>query len=372
VAAVEELRIGGTLLSGGREIAGTVVIEGDAIAHVVAGRPGVDDVDILHDGYIAPGLCDLQVNGAGGHSATGDDAGVAALEERLLQAGVTSYLPTIITLPSDLRMAVIERLARRVGDRRSPAAGIHLEGPLLNPAMARVHDPRLMEDAAEGLPEGFEHPAVRLVTLAPEVPGGRGAVRVLSARGVTVSMGHSAAGAEEALAAVDAGASAVTHLFNAMPPLHHRAPGLVGAALADDRVTPMVIADNVHVDPLVLVLVHRAAGERVALVSDATAAAGAPEGRYRLAGAPIERRGDVVIDAEGRLSGSALLLDRCVRRWHEATGCPPAEAWAAGSDRPAQLVGLEHGLVAGVAASLVLLSRDLTVERVMFRGEWVP
>jgi N-acetylglucosamine-6-phosphate deacetylase len=371
VAAVEEFHIGGTLLSGGRELAGTVVVEGDRVARVVAGRPGADDVDMLHDGYVAPGLCDLQVNGAGGHSATGDEAAVDALEERLLQAGVTSYLPTVITLPADLRLAVIERLARRVADPRSPAAGIHLEGPLLNPEMARVHDPRLMEDAAEGLPEGFDDPAVRLVTIAPEVPGGRGAVRVLSGRGVTVSLGHSAAGAEEALAAVDAGARAVTHLFNAMPPLHHRAPGLVGAALADERVTLMVIADNVHVDPLVLALVDRAGGDRVALVSDATAAAGAPEGRYRLAGAPIERRGDVVVDAEGRLSGSALLLDRCVRRWQEATGCSPAEAWAAGSDRPAALVGLEHGLSAGVAANLVLLSRDLEVERVMFRGEWV-
>lgn len=367
---MERFEIGGTLLSGGREVAGSVVVEGETVAGVIAGRPGADDVDLLHDGYIAPGLCDLQVNGAGGHSATGDHPGLDALEARLLEAGVTSYLPTVITLPADLRVAAIERLARRVADSRSPAAGIHLEGPLLNPEMARVHDPRLMEDAVEGLPEGFDHPAVRLVTLAPEVAGGRGAIRVLAARGVTVSMGHSAAGAEEALAAVDAGASAVTHLFNAMPPLGHRAPGLVGAALADDRVTPMVIADGVHVDPLVLALVDRAAGERVALVSDATAAAGAPEGRYRLAGAPIERRGDVVVDAEGRLSGSALLLDRCIRRWRESTGASAAEAWAAGSDRPAALVGLEHGLVSGVAANLVLLSRELEVERVMFRGEW--
>ena len=368
---MERFEIGGTLLSGGREIAGSVVVEGEAIAGVIAGRPGADDVDLLHDGYIAPGLCDLQVNGAGGHSATGDQAGLNALEARLLQAGVTSYLPTIITLPPDLRLAAIDRLAPRVASPRSPAAGIHLEGPRLNPEMARVHDPDHMEDALEGMPEGFDHSAVKLVTLAPEVAGGRGAVRVLSGRGVTVSLGHSAAGAEEALAAFDAGARAVTHLFNAMPPLHHRAPGLVGAALADERVTPMVIADNVHVDPLVLALVDRAAGERVVLVSDSTAAAGAPEGTYRLAGAPIERRGDVVIDAEGRLSGSALLLDRCVRRWWEATGCAPAEAWAAASDRPAELVGLDHGLVPGVAANLVLLSRGLEVRRVMVRGEWI-
>lgn len=368
---MERLEIGGTLLSGGRELAGTVVVEGGTIAGVVAGRPGSDDVDLMHDGYLAPGLVDLHVNGAGGHSATGDDAGLDALERRLLEAGITSYLPTVITLPADLRVAAIERLARRVADPGSPAAGIHLEGPLLNPDMARVHDPGLMEDAVEGLPEGFEHPAVKLVTLAPEMPGGRGAVRVLSGRGVTVSLGHSAAGAEEALAAIDAGARSVTHLFNAMPPLHHRAPGLVGAALADDRVSPMVIADGVHVDPLVLALVDRAAGERVVLVSDATAAAGAPEGRYRLAGAPIERRGDVVVDAEGRLAGSALLLDRCVRRWYDATACPAADAWAAGSDRPAELVGLPHGLAPGAPADLVLLDRALEVERVMFRGEWV-
>ena len=369
---MERFEIGGTLLSGGREVAGSVVVEGESIAGVIAGRPGADDVDLLHDGYIAPGLCDLQVNGAGGHSATAEDqAGLNALEARLLEAGVTSYLPTIITLPADLRLAAIDRLATRVASPRSPAAGIHLEGPLLNPEMARVHDPAFMEDAVEGVPAGFDDPAVKLVTLAPEVAGGRGAVRFLAGRGVTVSLGHSATGAEEALAAVDAGARAVTHLFNAMPPLHHRQPGLVGAALADDRVAPMIIADNIHVDPLVLALVDRAARERVVLVSDCTAAAGAPEGRYRLAGAPIERRGDVVVDAEGRLSGSAVLLDRCVRRWREATGATAAEAWAAGSDRPAALVGLEHGLVSGVAANLVLLSRGLEVERVMFRGEWL-
>ncbi len=368
---MEGVSVAGTLLSAGRELAGTVVVEGGEIAEVVPGRVGRAEVDVMHDGYVAPGLCDLQVNGAAGHSVTAEPAGLGELEARLVEAGVTAYLPTLVTSPPDLRLAALDRLAERVGDPRSPAAGVHLEGPLLNPRVPGIHDPALMEDAAEGLPAGFDHPAVRMVTLAPEVAGGRGAIRVLSARGVTVALGHSLAGAQESLAAADAGARAVTHLFNAMAPFHHREPGLAGAALVDERLTPLVIADGVHVDPLVLALVERAAGERTALVSDASPAAGAPEGAYRLQGLPVERRGDVVADADGRLAGSALLLDRAVQRWHTATGCTPAEAWTAASERPAALAGIPAGLVPGAPASLVLLDPELRVERVMLRGEWV-
>ena len=369
---MSRLSIAGTLLSAGRELAGTVVVEGEEIVEVVPGRAGREEVDLVHDGFVAPGLCDLQVNGAAGRSVTQEGSAVPELEGRLLEAGVTSYLPTLVTSPPGLRVEAIERLAHRADDPRSPAAGIHLEGPLLNSDMRRVHDERWLEDAVEGLPEGFEHEAVRLVTLAPEVPGGRGAIRRLAGRGVTVSLGHSAATAAQALAAADAGAGAVTHLFNAMAPLHHRDPGLVGAALADERLAPMVIADGIHVDPVVLAVVNRAAGDRVVLVSDASPAAGAPEGAHRMQGIPIERRGEVVTDAEGRLAGSALLLDRVVRRWREATGCTAAEAWAAGSERPAALIGSASGLAPGRPASLVLLDWDLAVERVMLRGRWWP
>jgi N-acetylglucosamine-6-phosphate deacetylase len=368
---MEGVSVAGTLLSSGRELAGTVVVEDEEIVEIVPGRVGRDEVDVLHDGYVAPGLCDLQVNGAAGHSVTGDPAALDELEARLLQAGVTTYLPTLVTSPPDLRLAALERLAARVEDPRSPAAGVHLEGPLLNPRVPGIHDPRLMEDATEGLPAGFDHPAVRLVTLAPEVPGGRGAIRVLSRRGVTVALGHSLAGAQESLAAADAGARCVTHLFNAMAPLHHREPGLAGAALVDERLAPLVISDGVHLDPLMLALVERAAGDRAALVSDASPAAGAPEGDYRLQGLPIERRGDVVANSDGRLAGSALLLDRAVQRWRAATGCSAAAAWAAASERPASLAGLPGGLAPGGPASLVLLDAELRVERVLLRGEWV-
>ena len=188
---MEEVSVAGTLLSAGRELAGTVVVEGEAIAEVVPGRVGRGEVDVMHDGYVAPGLCDLQVNGAAGHSVTAEPTGLDELEARLVEAGVTSYMPTLITSPPDLRLAALDRLAARVADPRSPAAGVHLEGPLLNPRVPGIHDPRLMEDATEGLPAGFDHPAVRVVTLAPEVAGGRGAIRVLNARGVTVALGHS-------------------------------------------------------------------------------------------------------------------------------------------------------------------------------------
>jgi N-acetylglucosamine-6-phosphate deacetylase len=213
---------------------------------------------------------------------------------------------------------------------------------------------------------------VRLVTLAPELPGALDLVATLRAREVAVALGHSGAHAEVVLRALDAGARLVTHLFNAMAPLAHRDPGLVGVALTDTRVHPCVIADGHHLDPLVLRLVRAAARERVILVSDASAAAAAPEGEYELAGRTVHRdAAGEVRAADGTLAGSGILLDDAVREWARATGAPGAEALTAATIRPAGAIGPAGGLAPGAPADLLLAAADGTPQRVMRAGRWL-
>jgi N-acetylglucosamine-6-phosphate deacetylase len=289
-----------------------------------------------------PGLCDLQVNGAGGHEVTDGPDALDAIDRIQLEHGVTSYLPTLVSPDDETAERALPELEERVRDPASPVAGVHVEGPFLNPEHAGMHPVARLRSPADGVPDWIEHPAVRLVTLAPELPGALDLIARLRARGIAVSLGHSGAGSEQALAAVDAGATLVTHVFDAMAPLRHRAPGLVGVALVDPRVYVGVIADGVHVDPLVLELVRRAAGERAFLVTDATPAAAAPPGRYRMAGVEIERREprDAARTRDGRLAGSALTLDEAMRNWAAMTGATLAEAAAAAGEVPARAAGL--------------------------------
>ncbi|MBW3618760.1 MAG: amidohydrolase family protein, partial [Actinobacteria bacterium] len=198
------------------------------------------------------------------------------------------------------------------------------------------------------------------------------AVRALTAAGVVVSLGHTDATATEVRAAVDAGARAVTHAWNAMRPLHHREPGPLGVALTDDRLTVGLIADGVHVADDVLRLTLDRAGGRVALVTDATAASGGPEGTSSLAGVPVTVRAGEVRNADGALAGSATTLDACVRHV-VGLGTPPAEAVAAASRVPARLLGddTRGSLGAGARADLVLLDDELEVRAVVIGGRVV-
>jgi N-acetylglucosamine-6-phosphate deacetylase len=210
---------------------------------------------------------------------------------------------------------------------------------------------------------------VRLVTVAPERPGALRFIRRLVARGVVVSLGHTGASHEEMLRGAAAGARMVTHLFNAMAPFAHRAPGAVGAALIDDRLTCGLIADGVHCHAAAIRLAVRAKGpERVALVTDAMAAAGMPPGRYRLGGRPVSSDGVAARLADGTLAGSLLTMDRAVRNTVELAGVPVPDALRMASEVPARLLGLRHGLARGRAADLVLLDRGLGVQATIVAG----
>ena len=337
---------------------------------VAVGPP--DPGEAVPDRVLAPGFVDLQVNGHGDVDvARADGADWDRLDALLLAQGVTTWCPTLVTAPLDAYAAPLARIAAAAAARRPgggaprPAiAGAHLEGPFLGGAPG-AHRPELIVppdlDWLGSLP-----PVVRMVTLAPEAPAAAEAVRLLAGRGVLVALGHSTATHHQALAAARAGARLVTHLFNGMGPFHHRSPGLVGAALADDGLAVSVIADGVHLDPLAVRLAFRAKGPgRVVLVTDAVAVGGG--GTAGLDVAVVDGAARL---ADGRLAGSTLTMDAAVRHAVVAAGVPLAEAVAAASATPAALLGLvDRGrLEPGRRADLVALSPDLAVEQVWVAG----
>lgn len=331
---------------------------------------GVEPVTgTVPDRTLAPGFVDLQVNGL-------DDVDVAdaggrwpRLDALLAAGGVTTWCPTLVTAPLDDypdRLTAIAAAADRSAAGRPAIAGAHLEGPFLGgrPGAHPVDLLRPLDlDWLAALPE-----VVRLVTLAPELAGAPDAVRLLRRKGVAVSLGHSAATPGQVGACVEAGATLVTHLFNGMPPLHHRDPGLAGTALLDDRLTACVIGDGVHVAPAAVALAFRCkpAG-RVALVSDAIAWR-----RPVHAGAAVTLVDGAARLADGTLAGSAVTLDAAVRT-AVAGGVALADALVAASATPAGAIGCtDRGrLVPGARADLVALDPDLAVAGTWVAGEQV-
>ena len=364
--------IAGRIARGGALAFGWVDVRRGAIAALGTGAPPRLP-DERHPGLIAPGLVDLQVNGGAGVQVTDGHGALDRLEATLLARGVTSYLPTLISAPDEVLTRTVQELAERATDPASPVVGVHLEGPFLSPAHAGVHRTQWLRVPAAGPPPpAYASREVRLVTIAPELEGALDLVRTLRAQGATVSLGHSGADAATARAAFATGASLVTHVFDAMAPLHHRAPGLAGAALVHPSARVGIIADGHHVDPTMLELVRRAAGARVVLVSDASPAAAAPPGRYVIGDVPIERTTDgVARTPDGVLAGSAIMLDEAVRGWAALTNATLAEAIAAAAEAPADVLGLPAPLTEGAPADLVLTDDAGAALRVMRHGAWV-
>lgn len=300
------------------------------------------------------GYLDLQVNGAGGYDLTSEPEAVWSVGQALAHYGVGAFLPTLVS-PSwstvdRARAAIAGGPPRGYGGPR--VLGWHVEGPFLAPSKHGAHDPASLRDPDIGaVADWSPDSGVRLVTLAPELPGALGVVERLVAAGVVVSAGHSAATWAEARAGFDAGIRAVTHLFNAMPPLDHREPGLAGAALADPRVTIGLIPDGLHVHPALVRIVAEAVGaERLAIVTDAIAALGMPPGRHRLAARDVEvadepaahgaRHGRSARLEDGRLAGSVLSMDDAVGNLAAFTGWTEPEAAICATRTPAALLGL--------------------------------
>jgi len=322
--------------------------------------------------WISPGLVDLQVNGAAGVEVTEGPDALRRIDVALLGAGITSYLATIITTQEKIAHRTIEAVAEHRREGHTSVAGVHLEGPFLSPEQPGVHRVDLLRTPVDGVPAHFGHPEVRLVTLAPELPGAVDLIGRLQKRGTLVSLGHSVASAPEAELGVAAGARMVTHLFNAMPTFHHREPGLPGWALSRSKLALGLIADGQHVHPDALRIIARAASERVILVSDASVGALSAPGRYRQAGVTIERHADGRISTlTGGLAGSGISVADAVRFWHEEVGADVPAALRAASWRPAGLLGRSNLLDPGAPADFVLWNEALDVTAVVFRGRVV-
>lgn len=323
-----------------------------------------------HTRFLTPGFVDIHCHGGGGHTfATTDPDEVRAAAAAHHAAGTSTVVASLVSADAETLLAQVRALAPLVRGRM--IAGIHLEGPWLSPTHLGAHDPSVLRhpDPAE-IDALLEAGAgtICMVTLAPELPGGMEAIQQLVAAGVVVAVGHTDADADQLRAAVDAGATVVTHLYNAMRPIRHRDPGPVVAALGDERLTVELIVDGVHVHPDIVELTARSTVSRMVLVSDAMAAAGAADGSYRLGSMDVEVVDGVArTTATGSIAGSTLTLDRAVRSAVEA-GVARCAALQAVTRLPARTLGLDAGeLAVGNRADLVGLDADLGV-RVVMRG----
>ncbi len=332
---------------------------------------------LAEDLVLAPGFVDIHIHGAGGAAVMEGPEAIRHVARTLAVRGVTSFLPTAVSAPLDQLAAFVRDVAGVMAEPDDDGAtilGANLEGPALDPAHAGAHDRTALVDPAVVTAAFRRDPAawaaVRIVTLAPERPGGLDLVRLLTKRGVVASVGHSGASFREAIAAYDAGARSTTHLFNAMTGLAHRSPGVALAALMDPRPAVELIADGLHVDAALWPLVRRLAGSRLVLVSDALSGAGlAGDQAFRLGGLEVTVHEGRATLADGTLAGSiALLADGVVR--FVAPGASLAETVAAASTGPARLLGARHKgrIASGADADLVALRSDGTVARVWLRG----
>jgi len=359
--------IAGRLLLDGILVPGSIELRNDRIAAVIP------DSAIASDQIVAPGFIDLQVNGGYGIDFGEEPHRIAEVAAWLPQTGVTAFLPTIVSSFADRYRRVFDALP---GSSNAPGArilGLHLEGPFLSPKKKGAHLREAIETAGDALfDELLQEDTVRLVTLAPERPGALDWIARLVERGVLVALGHTAATYEQFETAVDTGARMATHLFNAMSQLESRAPGVVGAALVDDRVTVGLIADGIHTHPAALALTARVKGPTgIALVSDMMAAAGMPPGTYSLNDIPVSVDETSARLADGRLAGSSLTMDAAVRNMVAWAGVSIPDALTMATATPATLLGLPDlgRLAPGNAADLTILDNHCTSSK---RGSREP
>jgi N-acetylglucosamine-6-phosphate deacetylase len=352
---VEASLVDGLLLPGDVE-----VVDGRIAGFGLAG-PG--------RGLAVPGFVDLQVNGFGGVDFLDADAdGYRRAGAALLESGVTAYLPTLITSPEEQVLAAMREVPN--DEARPRILGMHLEGPFLSPTRLGTHEASARRDPDPALLERLlDAGPVRLMTLAPELAGAGELIDRLLERGVAVSLGHSDATAAQANAAFDRGARAVTHLFNAMRPFLHRDPGIVGAALARDDVVVSIILDGIHLAPETARVAWRAAGGRLALVTDAITAAGVADGEYSFGNFDVQVHEGTVRGPDGVLAGSVLTMIEAVRNLHQLGATLP-EAVAAATSTPARVLGEPDlgRLGIGLPADLVVLDDALEIERVLVAG----
>ncbi|MBZ5655030.1 MAG: N-acetylglucosamine-6-phosphate deacetylase [Acidobacteriia bacterium] len=335
------------------------------------------------DGILAPGYVDLHIHGGAGFDVMSDAAeALPSVEQLLARHGVTSYYPTTVTAPMEATLRALGRLADAIEERehqpapeaaRACPAGIHLEGPFLSHARRGVHPPEHLLKPTSAAFERFWDAArgrIRMLTIAPELEGAMEVIAEASRRGVCVSLGHTDADLRTSERGIEAGARHATHTFNAMRPLNHRDPGILGAVLTDARVSADIIADGVHLDPaIVRLFAHAKGAQQTVLITDATAATGMPDGTYRLGSLEVEVR-DGRCTSDGKLAGSLLTMDRAIRNLAQFASWTLEQAVAAASLNPARIGGLSDkgALKAGADADFVVLNAAGEVKRTFVGG----
>jgi N-acetylglucosamine-6-phosphate deacetylase len=377
--------VGGTVVT--REAAiddGIVLVEDGRIVFVGSRRdadpePSSAVVDASGK-LVLPGLVDTHVHGSHGDDVTlGDPEGVRRISRALARHGTTAYLPTTVSASRDVLLGALEACVEAQCDP-GPAAevvGVRLEGPFINACRRGAHareavrapDPEECRELLEAAPG-----RVRIVTLAPELPGALETIRLLGEYGIIASLGHSDADYDTALAAIEAGASHATHLYNAMSPLHHREPGLAVACLVEPAIRAEIILDGVHVAPAMARLAARAKGrDGLALVTDATAAVGRPDGVHALGGVEVHVRGDRCTLADGvTIAGSVLTMNRAVANAVALAGMDLVDAVYAASYLPATLCDVadrKGSLEVGKDADVAVLDADFSTFLTLCRGE---
>ncbi|MDF2681595.1 MAG: N-acetylglucosamine-6-phosphate deacetylase [Brevibacillus sp.] len=382
----ETIALKGTVIANAQEIEnGLVVVEGKTIQFVGPADTYTGDMPVqvmeVTDGWITPGFIDIHMHGIDGHDTMdGTPESLQAISRALTRFGVTTFLATTMTAPYSQLETALQNIAQnnREGMPGAQVAGIHLEGPWINPRYKgaqkeeNIMPPKL--DAVRHLYE-LADGLIKVVTIAPEQPEALEAIAWLEERGVIVSAGHTGATFAQAADAVEAGVRHFTHCFNAMTGLHHREPGVVGAAMYHEQLSTELIADGIHVHPAVMSILYRikTAG-RLALVSDSMRAAAMGEGTYDLGGQEVHVHGAEAKLADGTLAGSILTLNRAVGNMVTLSGVPLPEAVEMASQTPATILGLaDHKgrLAAGYDADIVVLGKTFEVKNTFVAGKEV-
>ena len=361
-----------------------LVVEDGQIAQIGSKHgkefPGNATVVDYGDATLAPGFFDVHIHGGTGLDLMRAEAAeLPKLGKFLAAHGVTAYFPTTVAAPLDVTCATLDRLATAIeasssnGGAAARPLGIHLEGPFLSHKRRGVHPPEYLVEPTIPIFDRLWQAArghVRMLTIAPEIPGAMEVIAEAARRNVCVSIGHSDADMPSAQAAVRAGARHATHTFNAMRPLDHRDPGIIGEVLSDDQITADLIADGIHVSPAVVKLFLLAKGpERAVLITDAISATGMPDGQYRLGPIQVDVK-DGKCTSNGSLAGSVLTMDRAVRNVTQFSNWSLRDAVRAATWNPAQAVGIPQcgALSEGARADFVVLSPAGEVRKTIVGG----
>lgn len=355
---------------------GGFTVENGVFTEVTPGDTAGED---LHGAAVLPGFIDLHIHGCDGSDfSDGDLAGLAAMGRFLAARGVTAFCPTAMALPYEALEVAITN-ARCLSDNLpadcAAVAGVHMEGPFLSPKKAGSQNPAYLQTpdvfAARRL-YNLSGGLLRLVDAAPELENAAALARELSPF-CTVAAAHSNADYDTAAAFFDAGGTHVTHLFNAMSPLHHREPGILAAAAERDKVTAELICDGLHVHPAAVRLAFRLFPGRLCLISDALRCCGLPDGAYDLSGQTVQLQGGVAKLPDGTLAGSAVTLADCVRR-AVSFGIPKEEAILAATAVPSKILGLDKrfgSIAVGKQADFLLCDEKLNIQKVCLRGNFL-